>query len=93
MAVRPLGTMVTYGYPGVGLEDESKLAIQIGASLLEILPEWSQLPDPVFLRQHAADRGLGIHSAHGCWGGRTIRRGKSTWDRLTRQPIANRSTI
>ncbi len=73
MAVRPLGTMVTYGYPGVGLEDELKLAIQIGASLLEILPEWSQLPDPVFLRQHAADRGLGIHSAHGCWGGRTIR--------------------
>ena len=41
--------------------------------MLEILPEWSRLPDPALVRRRSADRGLSIHSAHGCWGGRTIR--------------------
>ena len=41
--------------------------------VLEILPEWSRFPDPALVRRQAADRGLAIHSAHGCWGGRTIR--------------------
>jgi sugar phosphate isomerase/epimerase len=70
---RLLGTMVTYGYPGIELADELDLAIRIGASVLEILPEWSHLPDPALVRRQSADRGLSIHSAHGCWGGRTIR--------------------
>jgi sugar phosphate isomerase/epimerase len=65
--------MITYGYPEIALGDELDLAIQIGASLLEILPEWGRLPDPVLVRRQSADRGLSIHSAHGCWGGRTIR--------------------
>ncbi len=65
---RPLGTMVTYGYPGIELDDELALARLIGASLLEILPEWSRLPDPALVRRHVADRGLSIHSAHGCLG-------------------------
>lgn len=73
MAERPLGTMVTYGYPNIDVEAELSLALGIGASLLEILPEWSLLPDPVVVRHRAADRGLAIRSAHGCWGGRTIR--------------------
>ena len=64
--------MITYGYPEIALEDELDLAIWIGASVLEILPEWSCLPDPALVRRRAADRGLSIHSAHGCWGGRTI---------------------
>jgi sugar phosphate isomerase/epimerase len=64
--------MVTYGYPDIALEDELDLAIRIGASVLEILPEWSRLPDPALVRRQAADRGLAIHSAHGCWGGQTI---------------------
>ena len=38
-----------------------------------MLPEWGQFPDPALVRRAAADRGLSIHSAHGCWGGRTIR--------------------
>ena len=38
--------MVTYGYPAIELDDELKLARLIGASPLEILPEWSLLPDP-----------------------------------------------
>ena len=72
MSERPLGTMITYGYPGIELEDELDLAIRIGTSVLEILPEWSGLPDPALVRRVAADRGLAIHSAHGCWGRRTI---------------------
>ena len=43
MSERPLGTMVTYGYPEIELDDELSLALRIGASLLEILPEWSRL--------------------------------------------------
>jgi sugar phosphate isomerase/epimerase len=65
--------MVTYGYRGIDLDDELSLALRIGATLLEILPEWSRLPDPDVVRQRAADRGLVIHSAHGCWSGQTIR--------------------
>jgi sugar phosphate isomerase/epimerase len=70
---RSLGTMITYGYPEITLDDELDLAIWLGASVLEILPEWSCLPDPALVRRRSADRGLSIHSAHGCWGGRTIR--------------------
>jgi sugar phosphate isomerase/epimerase len=70
---RALGTMITYGYPDIDLEDELTLAIRLGAEVLEILPEWSRFPDPALMRRSAAERGLSIHSAHGCWGGRTIR--------------------
>jgi sugar phosphate isomerase/epimerase len=70
---RLLGTMVTFGYPEIDFDDELSLAIRIGASVLEILPDWGRLPDPDVVRTQAADRGLSIHSAHGCWGGRTIR--------------------
>jgi sugar phosphate isomerase/epimerase len=65
--------MITYGYPDIELADELTLATWLGASVLEILPEWSRLPDPAPLRRQVADRGMLIHSAHGCWGGRTIR--------------------
>jgi sugar phosphate isomerase/epimerase len=70
---RVLGTMITYGYPEIKLTDELDLAIRLGASVLEILPEWSRLPDPALVRGQVADRGLSIHSAHGSWGARTIR--------------------
>jgi sugar phosphate isomerase/epimerase len=65
--------MITYGYPDIELADELTLAVRIGAVMLEILPEWSRFPDPGLVRRQVADRGLSIHSAHGCWGGRTIR--------------------
>jgi sugar phosphate isomerase/epimerase len=65
--------MVTYGYPDLELENELVLATRFGVQLLEILPEWSQFPDPGLVRRGAADHGLAIHSAHGCWGGQTIR--------------------
>jgi sugar phosphate isomerase/epimerase len=70
---RALGTMVTYGYPDIDFGDELSLAIWIGASFLEILPHWGRLLDPGLARRQADDRGLLIHSVHGCWGGRTIR--------------------
>ncbi len=69
---RALGTMVTYGFPDLDLGAELTLAIQLGATMLEILPDWGRFPDPGLVRRCAADRGLSIHSAHGCWGGRTI---------------------
>jgi sugar phosphate isomerase/epimerase len=88
---RALGTMITYGYPGIDLEDELALAAWLGAETLEILPEWSLFPDPELVRRQAADRGLTIHSAHGCWGGRTIRANRV--DLGATDPFTNRETV
>ena len=71
--VRPLGTMVAYGFATVDFAAELALARRIGASVLEVLPEWRTLPDPGVLRRQVADAGLTLHSAHGCWGGQAIR--------------------
>jgi sugar phosphate isomerase/epimerase len=71
--VRPLGTMVAYGFATVDFAAELALAQRLGASVLEVLPEWRALPDPGVLRRQVADSGLTVHSAHGCWGGQTIR--------------------
>lgn len=72
LAHRALGTMIVHGYPRAPLEAELDLAEWIGAEVLEVLPRWRDYPDPAPLRRAAADRGLGIHSAHGCWGGEAI---------------------
>ena len=60
--------MIIYGYDRVDLDDELDLARSLGAALLEILPLWSALPDPVELARRVASRGFSIHSAHGCLG-------------------------
>jgi sugar phosphate isomerase/epimerase len=73
---RALGTMIIYGYDRVDLDDELDLARSLGATLLEILPLWSALPDPVALARRVASRGFSIHSAHGAWGGQAIRAGR-----------------
>ncbi len=70
---RLLGTMVTCGYPNIDLDDELRLARRIGASVLEILPTWNRLLDPTLVRTKSAEFDLAIHSAHGCWGGQSIR--------------------
>ncbi len=70
---RELGTMVAYGFPGLDFAAELVLAHQLGATVLEILPDWRRYPDPKALRAPVADAGLSIHSAHGCWGGQSIR--------------------
>ena len=70
---RPLGTMITYGYGELDLDDELDLAGSLGARVLEILPWWSSLRDPLELARRATARAFSIHRAHGCWGGQTIR--------------------
>lgn len=72
MPRRLLGTMIAFGYRGLTPESELDLAERIGANVLEILPDWRSHPDPSEIQAIAADRGLAIWSAHGCWGGQTI---------------------
>jgi sugar phosphate isomerase/epimerase len=68
--------MVAYGFATVDLGADLALARRLGATLLEILPDWRALPEPAPLRRQAADAGLTIHSTHGCWGGQTIQAGR-----------------
>lgn len=70
---RQLGTMIVHGYPKLDLEVDLAIARSLGAEVLEILPLWKAEPDPTSLRSRAVDLGLQIHSAHGCWGGQSIR--------------------
>jgi sugar phosphate isomerase/epimerase len=70
---RLLGTMITYAYRAIDLNDELELAKSLGAGVLEILPCWSVFPDPVMLADRVQSHGLRVHSAHGCWGGQSIR--------------------
>jgi sugar phosphate isomerase/epimerase len=65
--------MVAYGFATVNFAADLALARRLGASVLEILPDWRALPDPGLLHRQVADAGLKVHSAHGCWGGQTIR--------------------
>lgn len=71
--LRPLGTMVAYGFDTVDLAEDLALAHRLGAKVLEIFPEWRKEPDPRTLKVQVSDAGLAIHSAHGCWGGQSIR--------------------
>jgi sugar phosphate isomerase/epimerase len=71
--VRDLGTMITYGYPRGHLETDLAIAARLGATCVEVLPAWAALPDPQVLRRRLEDAGVTLHSAHGCWGGQTIR--------------------
>ncbi len=73
MGNRLLGTMVTCGYPDIDLDDELRLARRIGASVVEILPLWNRLLDPALVQAKSAEFDLTVHSAHGCWGGQSIR--------------------
>lgn len=73
---RPLGTMITYGFPRVDVRDDLAIALRLGAEVVEILPAWKSLPDPTVIRALVAELGLVIHSAHGCWGGQSIRANK-----------------
>lgn len=70
---RDLGTMIVYGYPRADLDGELALARRIGATCLEILPDWRSYPDPADLVARAGDAGLAVRSVHGCWGGQSIR--------------------
>jgi sugar phosphate isomerase/epimerase len=64
--------MVAHGFPEKDVAVDLDLALRLGASCVEILPHWRSLPDPDEVRRLAEDRGLSVHSAHGCWGGQSI---------------------
>ena len=69
---RPLGTMIAYGFAGLPVSVDLALAKAMGASVLEVLPDWENLPDPSSLRSQVVDAGLQLRSAHGSWGHRSI---------------------
>lgn len=70
---RELGTMITHGFARGHLEADIRLAAELGARCVEVLPDWRNLPDPHELRNRLIDAGLRVHSAHGCWGGQSIK--------------------
>lgn len=72
-APRPLGTMVALGFPRVDARADLAIASRLGASCVEVLPDWRSLPDPRAFRALAQDHGVSVHSAHGGWGRRAIR--------------------
>jgi len=69
---RPLGTMVAYGFARGHVDTDLAIAARLGATHLEVLPDWRALPDPLLLRARVAAAGFVLHSAHGCWGGQSI---------------------
>ena len=73
---RTLGTMIAYGFARGDVATDLAIGRQLGAASVEILPDWRTLPDPHNLRIRVADAGLIVHSAHGCWGGQSIRAGR-----------------
>lgn len=69
---RPLGMMVVHTPAGPILETDIKLAVSIGATVVEILPKWNFLPPPNEIAEKIEDAGLSIWSTHGPWGGQSI---------------------
>lgn len=88
---RPLGTMVAYGFDVVDFNNELDLAHRLGADVLEIFPEWRVEPDASHLRKRVSDAGLAIHSAHGCWGGQSIRAARV--DLAFLDPVRHRESV
>ena len=70
---RPLGTMIAYGFARGHVHTDLALAARLGASCVEALPDWRNLPDPLILRSLLADANMILHSAHGCWGCQSIK--------------------
>jgi sugar phosphate isomerase/epimerase len=65
--------MVAFGFADRDIENDLNIARTLGATFLEIFPDWRSDPDARALRARLADTGFAVHSAHGCWGGQAIR--------------------
>jgi sugar phosphate isomerase/epimerase len=72
-ARRPIGTMVAFGFRDLDLGVDLDVARALGATTLEVLPDWGARSDASEFRRRASDAGFAVHSAHGCWGARSIR--------------------
>lgn len=71
-SVRPLGTMITYGFRQGLLDVDLEIARWLEATHLEILPDWGEFPDASALRRRLDAEGFVLWSAHGAWGSRTV---------------------
>ncbi|MFO0910733.1 MAG: sugar phosphate isomerase/epimerase family protein [Isosphaeraceae bacterium] len=70
---RPLGTMIAYGFPRHDVDVDLHLVSRLGATLVEVLPDWKTLPDPHGLKRRLEQHEARPHSVHGCWGRESIR--------------------
>lgn len=69
---KQLGLMVVHSPKGPILRHDLNLAKSLGATFVEMLPRWNDLPDPAEIRHQVADSGLQLWSVHGPWGGQSI---------------------
>jgi len=65
--------MVAYGFATVDFAAELALAGRLGASVLEVLPDWRALPDPPLPPPRVAHASPRVPRPHGSWGGQAIR--------------------
>lgn len=70
---RPLGLMVVHSPVRDILSEDLAIARAIGARLVELLPRWSDLPDPKELSKCINNNSLNVWSVHGPWGGQSVR--------------------
>lgn len=70
---RQLGLMVVHSPKGPLLQHDLALAARLGASVVEVLPQWHSLPDPAQVRETIEHSGLKLWSVHGPWGGQAIK--------------------
>lgn len=70
---KQFGLMVVHSPKGPILKHDLNLAHSIGATSVELLPRWSDLPNPAEIRHQIEDSGLLLWSVHGPWGGQSIK--------------------
>ena len=69
---RELGTMVASGFAGLDLRVDLAIARRLGATVLEILPDWRVVTNASEMGKVVRDAGFRVHSVHGCWGARNV---------------------
>lgn len=69
---RRLGLMVVHSPKGPLLEHDLGLASMLGATCVELLPQWHSLPEAAVVREVIENSGLSLWSVHGPWGGQAI---------------------
>lgn len=64
--------MVVHTPKGPLLQHDLALAKRLGATVVELLPQWHSLPAPDEVREAIEQSGLKLWSVHGPWGGQSI---------------------